>query len=129
MAALAELLSPVWWAVLMDWLPRFDGFQAELECDQTLIVDDTPALQIIHALNQRGTPNLDQDLALLIAGCPFNGWRSRISNTHIRWSPLCQSFKEFQKIYPAPPVCYEVDPDMIEITAGWLLGMLYLKAQ
>lgn len=129
MAALAELLPPEWWGVMADWLPRFDGFRAELECDENLAVDDTPALEIISALECQGKCLSDPEIASLIASCAFNGWRARFANSPFRWSPLYQGFSEFRMTYDAPPICYEISPDMIPVTAGWLLGMLYLKKQ
>lgn len=131
MQLLAQELKefPRWWPVLTDWLPRFDGFLAELECDPERAIDDSPALQIVKALQDKNAPRPQNDLemACLIAHCPFNGWRARFEQTPYRWNPLYQSFNEFRTTLDRVCICYQVTPDMPSITSGWLLGMLYLQ--
>lgn len=121
---------PLWWKVLASWLHRFDGFLAELECDPSLCIDDTPAQQILSALKDlENRPVTDQEMANLIAHCPFNGWRARFENTPFRWNPLFQSYGDFRATLDRSCACYEVEPDMAPVTAGWLLGMLFLQSQ
>jgi len=117
--ALRELLlqsqNPLWTNVILNWIPRFDGWYARDNRDDPdgeRVYSDPAAAIAYQALRRDPIRKGFQRTLQFVARLPFNRWHAIDVTTLAKWNPLEQTFREFEASHINGRICAFVAPEV-----------------